>query len=128
VARGIRVVEGEVAGVETEDGRLSGVRMASGEVVPRRALAVAPRFVARSELLAGLGLQAAEHPSGTGERIEGDTLGLTSVPGVWVAGNVADPMAWVASAASTGAMAGAAINNDLIAEETRTAVALRAAA
>ena len=127
-ARGIRVVEGEVAGLETEGGRLTGVRMASGEVVPRRALAVAPRFVARSELLAGLGLQATEHPSGTGERIEGDALGLTSVPGVWVAGNVADPMAWVSSAASTGAMAGAAINNDLIAEETRTAVALRAAA
>jgi thioredoxin reductase len=127
-ARGIRVVEGEVARVETEGGRLSGVRMASGEVVPRRALAVAPRFVARSDLLAGLGLQATEHPSGTGERIEADALGLTSAPGVWVAGNVADPMAWVASAASAGAMAGAAINNDLIAQETRTAVALRAAA
>ena len=127
-ARGIRVVEGEVARVETEGGRLSGVRMASGEVVPRRALAVAPRFVARSDLLVGLGLQATEHPSGTGERIEGDALGLTSAPGVWVAGNVADPMAWVSSAASAGAMAGAAINHDLIAEETRTAVALRAAA
>jgi thioredoxin reductase len=128
VARGIAIVEGEVAGLETEDGRLSGVRMASGEVVPRRALAVSPRFVARSELLAGLGLTPSEHPSGVGERIEGDALGLTSVPGVWVAGNVADPMAWVATAASAGAMAGAAINNDLIAEETRTAVALRAAA
>ena len=127
-ARGIRVVEGQVAALETEHGRLTGVRMASGEVVPRGALAVAPRFVARSELLAGLGLAPSEHPSGTGERIDGDALGLTAVPGVWVAGNVADPMAWVASAASAGAMAGAAINNDLIAEETRTAVALRAAA
>jgi thioredoxin reductase len=127
-ARGIRVVEGAVAGLETEGGRLSGVRMASGDVVPRRALAVSPRFVARSELLAGLGLTATEHPSGTGERIEGDALGLTAVPGVWVAGNVADPMAWVASAAHQGAMAGAAINLDLIAEETRAAVALRAAA
>jgi thioredoxin reductase len=127
-ARGIRVVEGAVAALETDGGRLSGVRMASGEVVPRRALAVSPRFVARSELLAGLGLMATEHPSGAGERIEGDALGLTTVPGVWVAGNVADPMAWVASAAHQGAMAGAAINHDLIAEETRAAVALRAAA
>ena len=50
------------------------------------------------------------------------------MPGVSVAGNVGDPMAWVASAAHQGAMAGAAINNDLIAEETRAAVALRAAA
>ena len=127
-ARGIRVVEGEVVALETDGGRLSGVRLASGEIVPRRALAVAPRFVARSGLLAGLGLEPSEHPSGTGERIEGDMLGATAVPGVWVAGNVADPMAWVASASHQGAMAGAAINNDLIAEETRTAVALRAAA
>jgi thioredoxin reductase len=127
-ARGIRVVEGEVAALETSGGRLTGVRMAGGEVVPRRALAVAPRFVARSGLLAGLGLEPTEHPSGTGERIEGDMLGTTSVPGVWVAGNVADPMAWVSSASHQGAMAGAAINNDLIAEETRTAVAQRAAA
>jgi thioredoxin reductase len=127
-ARGIGVVEGEVVALETDGGRLSGVRLASGEVVPRRALAVSPRFVARSELLAGLGLEPSEHPSGAGERIDGDALGATAVPGVWVAGNVADPMAWVASAAHQGALAGAAINHDLIAEETRTAVALRAAA
>jgi thioredoxin reductase len=127
-ARGIRVVEGEVAGLETRGGRLTGVRMGTGEVVPRRVLAVSPRFVARAELLGGLGLRAAEHPSGLGERIEGDKLGLTAVAGVWVAGNVADPTAWVASASHQGAMAGAAINHDLIAEETRTAVAQRAAA
>ena len=127
-ARGVAFVEGEVAALETEAGRLRGVRLASGEVVPRRALAVAPRFVARAELLAGLGLEATEHPPGVGQRIEADGTGRTAVPGVWVAGNVGDLMAWVAGAASAGAMAGAAINNDLIAEETRLAVERMAAA
>jgi thioredoxin reductase len=67
-----------------------------------------------------------------GEQIEADVTGKTAVPGVWVAGNVADIVAWVVAAASAGVMAGAAINNDLIAEDTRLAVeraaAVRAAA
>jgi thioredoxin reductase len=131
-ARGIAVVEGEVSALEIEGGRLRGVRLASGEVVPRRVLAVAPRFVARAELLAGIGLEATEDERGAGRRIEADRTGLTAVPGVWVAGNVTDLAGWVVGAASAGGMAGAAINNDLIAEDTRAAVeraaAVRAAA
>jgi thioredoxin reductase len=130
-ARGVAVVEGEVAALETEGGRLRGVRLASGELVPRRRLAVSTTLVARAGLLAGIGLTATDHPNGVGQRIEADATGRTAVPGVWVAGNVTDVMAWVVAAASAGVMAGAAINNDLVAEDTRIAVeratALRAA-
>jgi thioredoxin reductase (NADPH) len=42
-----------------------------------------------------------------------------------VAGNVADPRAQVISSAAAGLAAAAAINADLIAEETRLAVAAR---
>jgi thioredoxin reductase len=122
-ARGIALVDGEVTGLETAGGRLRGVRLASGEVVPRRVLAVETRLEARAGLLAGIGLDASEHPLGVGRRIEADATGLTAVPGVWAAGNVSDPMAWVVAAASAGVMAGAAINGDLVAEETRDAVA-----
>ena len=52
-ARGVRVVEGEVAAFEAD-----GVRLASGEVVPRAALVVAPRFCAVCHLIARLGLVA----------------------------------------------------------------------
>jgi thioredoxin reductase len=121
-ARGIAVVEGEVAALETVGGRLRGVRLASGEVVPRRVLAVATTLVARAEPLAGIGLEATEHKLGVGQRIEADATGRTAVPGVWVAGNVTDLAAWVASAVSAGATAGAAINNDLVADDTRVAV------
>jgi thioredoxin reductase len=121
-ARGIAVVDGEVAALETEAGRLRGVRLAAGEVVPRRALAVETTLVARAELLAGIGLEPTALNLGIGERIEADATGRTAVPGVWVAGNVSEPMAWVAGAASAGLLAGAAINNDLVAEDTRVAV------
>ncbi|WP_258563221.1 NAD(P)/FAD-dependent oxidoreductase [Streptomyces phytophilus] len=124
-ALGVRVVTGEVAGLEVTGDRLAGVRLADGTVVPRQALAVATRMVARAGLLADLGLRAVEHPSGMGEHIPADTTGRTDVPGVWVAGNVTDMTAQVHAAASAGAMAGAQINADLAAEDARRAVAAR---
>jgi thioredoxin reductase len=78
--------------------------------------------------LDGLGLKPEVHPSGLGEHIAADPMGLTAVPGVWVAGNVTDPLAQVIGAASAGVTAGAAINADLIAEETGNAVAAYRAA
>ncbi|MDG4862346.1 NAD(P)/FAD-dependent oxidoreductase [Streptomyces sp. T-3] len=125
-ARGIRVVTGEVAALEplaVIGDALVGVRLADGSVVGRDTLAVAPRMVARAGFLARLGLRAVPHPSGMGEHIPADAVGRTDVPGVWVAGNVTDLSAQVGSAAAAGATAAAQINADLIAEETRQAVA-----
>jgi hypothetical protein len=79
-------------------------------------------MVARAGFLAELGLAAVEHPSGTGEHIPAGQAGVTAVPGVWVAGNVTDLTAQVGASAAAGAMAGAHINADLVAEDTRNAV------
>jgi thioredoxin reductase len=122
-ARGVRVVEGAVAALEIADDRIAGVRLASGGLVARDALVVAPRMVARAGFLAALGLDAEPHPSGVGDRVPSETAGVTAVPGVWVAGNVTDMTAQVGAAAAQGALAGAHINADLVAEETRAAVA-----
>ncbi len=121
-ARGIAVVDDDVVGLATVDDRLTGVRLHDGRTVARAALVVAPRMVARAGFLADLGLQAVEHPSGVGEHVPADPTGATSVPGVWVAGNVTDVSAQVGAAAAAGALAGARINADLVAEETRNAV------
>lgn len=122
-ARGIRVVDGPVKALDVENDQLVGVRMADDTVVARRALVVAPRLVARSAVLASLGLAAVPHPSGMGEHIAADATGRTDLPGVWVAGNVTDLMAQVVTAAGQGAAAAAAINADLIVEDTQQAVA-----
>jgi thioredoxin reductase len=121
-ARGISVVDGEVASLEIAGDRLVGVRLSDGTVVRRDALAVSPRMVARAGVLAALGLRPAEHPSGAGEYIPSDAAGRTEAPGVWVAGNVTDLAAQVGTAAAAGAAAAAHINADLVAEETRQAV------
>jgi thioredoxin reductase/SAM-dependent methyltransferase len=127
-ARGVAVVEGEVTGLEVTGDALAGVRLADGRLVARRALAVATRLIARTELLAGLGLETEEQEMAghvIGTRIPADPVGATRVPGVWVAGNAANVTDQVVVAAAAGLRAGAAINADLIAEETRRAVAAR---
>ncbi|UNZ20821.1 NAD(P)/FAD-dependent oxidoreductase [Streptomyces sp. 891-h] len=122
-ARGIPVVEGEVSGLEIVADRLAGVRLADGTVVGRQVVAVASRLVARAAFLAPLGLRPVPHPSGIGEHLPADATGRTDVPGLWVAGNVTELSAQVGGAAAAGAGAAAQINADLIAEETRRAVA-----
>jgi thioredoxin reductase/SAM-dependent methyltransferase len=121
-AWGIRVVTGPVESLEVTDDRITGLRLAVGTVVACSAVAVAPRLVANSAVLTGLGLEPTAHPMGIGESIAADPTGLTEVPGVWVAGNVTDVMAQVVSAAAGGAAAAAAINADLVAEDTRLTV------
>ncbi|WP_207839348.1 NAD(P)/FAD-dependent oxidoreductase [Williamsia soli] len=122
-ARGIRLVEGRVAAVRSEGDAIAGVVLADGTFVARRALTVTPRLVARAAFLADLGLQPVPHPMGVGDYIPADESGVTAVSGVWAAGNVSNLMAQVGAAAAAGAMAGAHINGDLIAAETRAAVA-----
>ncbi|MGY2058954.1 NAD(P)/FAD-dependent oxidoreductase [Nocardia gipuzkoensis] len=121
-ARGIAVVEGVVSALEVADDRLAGARLESGRVVPIAALALAPLLVARDALLLGLGAETARHPSGAGTHVVADAGGRTSVPGVWVAGNVTDVVAGVVQSAAGGVTAAAAINADLVAEDTRLAV------
>ncbi|MGW7071058.1 NAD(P)/FAD-dependent oxidoreductase [Streptomyces sp. NPDC054855] len=126
-ARGIAVIDGEVAGLDVEDDRLSGVRLTSGRRIPVRALAVAPRFEARGSVLSELGLSKVDHPRGVGSHVESDATGFTGVPGVWAAGNVTDLMAGVMVSAAGGMTAAMAINADLVTADIAAAVAARRA-
>jgi thioredoxin reductase/SAM-dependent methyltransferase len=124
-ARGIRVVDGPVESLEVEEDRLVGVRMRGGALIDCDAVVVSSRMVARAGFLGELGMRTVEHPSGMGEHVPCDQTGRTDVPGVWVAGNVADLSAQVGAAAAAGAFAGAQINADLVMEETVRAVSAR---
>jgi thioredoxin reductase len=127
LARGISIVETPVDSLLVEDDRLTGVRLVDGTVVPRTAVVVGPRMVARAGFLADLGLSAVEHPSGMGEHVPVDETGRTAIPGVWAAGNVTDLSAQVGSAPAAGTFAAAQLNFDLVEEETAAAVEERRA-
>lgn len=124
-ARGVRLVEGEVAALEVSGDRLTGVRLRSGEVVPRDAVVVMPTFTARADLLVSLGLETVELEVGgqvAGTYVPADPSGATTVPGVWVAGNVANLMEQVITSAGSGLTSAAAINADLLQEDIRHAM------
>jgi thioredoxin reductase len=130
-ALGIAVVAGTVSHVDADEGGLTGITLADGTRVGLDALIVAPRMTARAELLAPLGLTPVEVTQGghvMGTQIEAGPSGATSVPGVWVAGNVAAIQAQVITSAAAGLTAAAAINADLAAQDAERAVAARPAA
>jgi thioredoxin reductase len=107
----VQIIPGDrIASVEPK-----GVRLTDGTFVARDALVIAAPVAARAGFLVTLGLEAAEHPSGAGTHVPStDPTGRSAVPGVWLAGNVTEPMAQVISAAAAGLHAGAMINVDLI--------------
>ncbi|MEU3998370.1 NAD(P)/FAD-dependent oxidoreductase [Streptomyces fungicidicus] len=119
-AAGVGVVPGEVAALEIEDDRLTGVRLADGSVHTRSVLFVAPRPVPRTGLLERLGAELTETPFGAYPVV--DPTGLTTVPGVWAAGNAIGFAEQVVHAASGGYRAAAAIVGDLLMSDLDAAV------
>jgi thioredoxin reductase len=101
-ARGIRVVRGKIARVVVEHDAVSGVELAGGEVVARKALVVTTVPTPDTTLL--------------------DAVGGPDTPGVKVAGNAATPFGGVITSAADGVMAGTLLNHELVLEETAAAV------
>jgi thioredoxin reductase len=116
-ARAITLVEGTPDQVRVADDRLVGVQLDDGRLVHRDVLFVPPRLVPTDQLLVRLGcdLEAGW--------VVKDDMGRTTIPGVWVAGNVANPRAQVVTAAGEGSAAAIAMNADLVSEDVALAVA-----
>ncbi|WP_297609937.1 NAD(P)/FAD-dependent oxidoreductase [Nocardia sp.] len=123
-ARNIRIVDLPVDQIVTaESGGIAGVRLADGQLVPRRILAVATTMQARTEGLEKLGLPMQDLPGGMGRHFVTGMAGTTAVAGVWVAGNATDMTAQVGASAAAGALAGAHMNADLATADTDAALA-----
>ena len=116
-ARSIGVIEEHPTRVLVEDDHLSGVELADGRVLPRDALFVPPTFVPNAAVLTDLGCDLDDRGW-----VVRDGSGRTTVPGVWVAGNVANPRAQVITAAGEGSAAAIDLNADLVREDVRRAV------
>jgi thioredoxin reductase len=99
-----------------ENDQLRGVEVGGEHVIACDAVFVPPRFVPNNDLLTALGCQLDD-----AGWVIADRTGRTSIAGVWVAGNVANPRAQVITAAGEGSAAAIAINADLVAEDVRNA-------
>ncbi|QWC84213.1 NAD(P)/FAD-dependent oxidoreductase [Nocardioidaceae bacterium] len=129
-ARGVRVVPGLAASVETVDGRLAGVRTRDQQVLPCEFVvtvstpAPAPGFV--DGVLTGLGLRTAPwemNGVAYAQRVEASATGVTATPGVYAAGNLVEPMIQVVASRAAGAQVAAAVLMDLVAADADAAVA-----
>jgi thioredoxin reductase len=116
-ARQIGIVEGAVARIVVVDDVLHGLQLEGGRAFPRSAVFVRPRLVPNSDLLTSLGCVVDD-----GGWAKTDPTGRTTVAGVWVAGNLANPRAQVITAAGEASAAAIAINADLVEEDVEHAV------
>ncbi|GAA5068951.1 NAD(P)/FAD-dependent oxidoreductase [Nocardia callitridis] len=116
-ARGVRVVDGEVARLAVTDGRVRGVELVDGSAVARTAVFVATTFIPNNRVLADLRCELDD-----GGWVRVDAFGRTSVDGVWAAGNVTNPAANVIASTAAGSGAAMMINADLVEAEVASAV------
>jgi len=116
-ARAIGIVDGAVKRLVVDDDRLTGIELADGAVIHRAAAVfVRPRFIPNNDVLNALGCAMDDRGW-----VVADAAGRTTVAGVWVAGNAADPKAQVITAAGEGSAAAIALNGDLVDDEVAVA-------
>jgi thioredoxin reductase len=116
-ARDIAVVPGPIRRLVVTDDRLESVELEDGTHIAVTAAFVRPQFVPNDLLLAALDAARTDHGW-----VSADSVGRTSVPGVWAAGNVINPRAQVLTAAGEGSAAAIAINAELTDEDTADAL------
>lgn len=119
-ARGITVVGSPVLAVDGDDTAPLAVHTADGGITEVDVIFTGGVLRPREHAVAHLELARTDTP--VGSVIAADAMGATSDPRVWLAGNIANPMATVTVAMAAGSTAGAAVNASLVMAETAAAV------
>ena len=112
---GVGVEEGVVVGLEGDADGLQRIRFADGSSLARRALLYRPPFTPRSDIPTRLGAAFGDN----GLPVATDPFYQTTVPGLYVVGDLAQMAPSVLLAAASGSMAGAGLNHALAARDAR---------
>jgi thioredoxin reductase len=111
--RGIKIFPDRIISLEGDSGRLNRIRFQNGHTIDRSAMFFTTGCHQKSDLSKILGCRRDEK----GGVITDPLTEETSVPGVYVAGDVSRDVLLVAVAAGEGAKAGVAINRALLRED-----------
>lgn len=117
-AIGVAVVNDRVTQVGSDDAGALSLELGSGSAAKHDCAFVVPRMVPRDEVCEGLGLVR----NGDTPWIDSGPTGRTSVGGLWVAGNLANPRAQVVTAAGEGSAAAIDMSGYLLAHDLGRAV------
>ena len=101
--RNVLVIDGRISEIAHTDGRLSTINLDTGTKVEVDVLFAHPRNRPSANLHEALGLETVDTPVGIALKV--DDRRETSMPGIYAAGDLANPMASVTLASSHGAMA-----------------------
>ena len=102
--RNVEVVDGKLIEIAQQNGQIGTVNLDTGRNVAVNVLFAHPRNKPSASLHESLGLETIEGPMG--QVLKVDDRRETSMPGIYAAGDLANPMASVTLATSNGAMAG----------------------
>ena len=111
-ARGVTIEPGRIAALEGPAQDLSGVRLADGRIVPIEAMFIAPRTRPGSPIAEQLGCVFDDGPAGP--VIRTDAMKMTTVPGVFAAGDAAMLFHNATLASADGVMAGASLHRAMV--------------
>ena len=111
-ARGVAIEPGRIVALEGPGRDLSGARLDDGRLVPIDAMFMAPRTRPGSPLAGQLGCAFDDGPFGP--VIRTDTMKMTTVPGVYAAGDAAMLMHNATLASADGVMAGTSMHRAMV--------------
>ena len=125
MARGVQVERTPIVELLGAAPDLEAVRLSDGRVLPIHAVFTAPRVSQVSSLAEQLGCAIEDGPLGPFVRVDGRQL--TSVEGIYAAGDAAAMMHNATMASAAGVMSGAAAHQSLILEAANAGLASKAA-
>ncbi len=102
--RNVPVIDGKINAIAHDHGRIATVDLDTGRNVAVDVLFAHPRNRPSARLHEALGLETVDTPVGVALKV--DDRRETTMPGIYAAGDLANPMASVTLASSHGAMAG----------------------
>jgi thioredoxin reductase len=111
-ARGVAFVDGKVSAIQHDGGMISAVQLDDGRLVAIDTLFAHPRSTPSSDLHQSLGVAIEASP--VGEIVKVDEKQQTSLPGVYGAGDLTNPMSSLTVATHAGAMAAIIAQQSLI--------------
>ena len=111
-ARGVTIEPGRIVALEGAGQDLAGIRLEDGRTVPVEALFMVPRTRPSSPIAEQLGCAFDDGPAGP--VIRTDAMKMTTVPGVYAAGDAAMPMHNATLASADGVMAGTAMHRAMV--------------
>lgn len=110
--KGVKIIETEIEQIEHTDGKLEKLILQDGSQLPLNALYAKVDFAQSTDIPAGLGIEMTEQG-----HIKVDTMQKTNIPGVYACGDSTTMFRSVSFAVSSGTIAGAACNKELIDQE-----------